>query len=203
MDLNPIALQGRYVRLEPLRPDHAQGMFIALAMDPTIWQWRPVEPPATLAGMEALVAAQLEVQARGNILPFAQVAQASGRVVGATAYLGISHPDRAVEIGATWLGRPWQRTGINTEAKYLLLEHAFEVLGTVRVQFRTDLRNLVSQRAIEGLGAVREGVFRQHMRTRGGIFRDSVFYSIVAEEWPAVKAQLRARMAFHEGQLAG
>ena len=114
----------------------------------------------------------------------------NGRVVGSTSYLNISRGDRGLEIGSTWLGRPWQRTGINTEAKYLLLRHAFEDLGAVRVQLKTDARNLQSQAAIERLGAVREGVLRKHMLVRDGHLRDSVMYSVTDDEWPAVKTRL-------------
>jgi RimJ/RimL family protein N-acetyltransferase len=120
-----------------------------------------------------------------------------------TTYMDIRRRDHGLEIGATWLGRPWQRTGINTEAKYLLLRHAFEELGAARVQLKTDSRNLQSQRAIERLGAVREALLRRYQLTRGGILRDTVVYSILAEEWPAVKARLEGLMARHEGGPAG
>jgi RimJ/RimL family protein N-acetyltransferase len=152
--------------------------------------------------MHAQIAADLEVQAKGTVVLFAQVEQATGRAVGRTSYLNISRRDRGLEIGSTWLGRPWQRTSLNTEAKYLLLRHAFEVLGAVRVQFKTDLRNVQSQRAIERLGAAREGVLRKHMLVRDGFIRDSVLYSILAEEWPAVKDRLEARMGAYSARAA-
>jgi RimJ/RimL family protein N-acetyltransferase len=186
------------VRLEPLTPAHAPALFAALAFDSEIFRWRPVEPPETLAGMDALIEASLAAQARGAVVVFAQVEAATGRAVGGTSYSTIDRPNRMVEIGATWLGRPWQRTAINTEAKYLLLEHAFEVLGAVRVQFRTDLRNRQSQAAIERLGAVREGVLRKHTLVKGGVYRDTVMYGIVDDEWLTVKARLRAKMAAYE-----
>jgi RimJ/RimL family protein N-acetyltransferase len=144
--------------------------------------------------MDALIIEDLEAQAKGTLIVFTQVDQASGRGVGRTTFMNISRRDRGLEIGGTWLGRPWQRTGINTEAKYLLLRHAFEELGAVRVQLKTDARNLRSQAAIERLGAVREGVLRQHMLVRDGFIRDTVMYSIIDMEWPAVKKRLEMRM---------
>jgi RimJ/RimL family protein N-acetyltransferase len=199
MDPQPITLAGRYVRLEPLTLAHAADLFAALAADPTIWRWWRVPPPATREGLEGLIAADLEAQARGAVIVFAQVEAATGRPVGSTSYLNISRPDRGLEIGGTWLGRPWQRTGINTESKYLLLRHAFEDLGAVRVQLKTDLRNLQSQAAIARLGAVREGVLRKHMLVRDGHIRDSVMFSIVESEWPTVKLRLEGLMAAPAG----
>src|SRR5262249_54931679 len=145
--------------------------------------------------MEVQILADLEAQVHGSVVAFAQVEVTTGRAVGGTTYMNISRRDRGLEIGSTWLGKPWQRTGINTEAKYLLLRHAFEVLGAVRVQLKTDGRNMPSQAAIERLGAVREGVLRKHMLVRDGFIRDTVMYSIIAEEWPAVKLRLEQKMA--------
>jgi RimJ/RimL family protein N-acetyltransferase len=194
MNPQPITLVGRHVRLEPLTLGHAADLLAALAIDPSIWQWLPIAPPDTLAGLEALLATELEAQAKGLNVLFAQIDQTTGRAVGHTTYLNINRPDRGLEIGSTWLGRPWQRTGINTEAKYLLLRHAFEDLGAVRVQLKTDRRNLQSQAAIERLGAIREGILRKHMLVRDGFIRDSVMYSIIDAEWPAVRARLEAMM---------
>jgi RimJ/RimL family protein N-acetyltransferase len=191
----PITLTGRRVRLEPLTTAHAPELFAALSFDPSIWRWRTVAPPGNVAEMEVQILADLEAQVRGNVVAFVQVEVATGRLVGATTYMNISRRDRGLEIGATWLGKPWQRTGINTEAKYLLLRHAFEVLGAVRVQLKTDGRNVQSQAAIERLGAVREGVLRKHMLVGDGFIRDTVMYSIIAEEWPAVKVRLEQKMA--------
>jgi RimJ/RimL family protein N-acetyltransferase len=199
MDPRPITLQGRYVRLEPITLAHAVDLFSALRIDPTIRKWSPVVPPETLHEMESLIAADLDAQARGDSVVFAQIEQATGRAVGGTSYLRIRRRDRGLEIGATWLGKPWQRTGINTEAKYLLLRHAFADLDAVRVQFITDLRNLQSQAAIERLGAVREGILRKHTLMPDGFLRDSVLYSIVDEEWPAVNAHLEAMLAAPRG----
>jgi RimJ/RimL family protein N-acetyltransferase len=195
MDPQPTTLTGRHVRLEPLTLLHAPDLFAALVIDPSVWQWLPPAPPATLAEMEARVAADLNTQTTGAVVAFVQVEQGSGRVVGSTMYLAISRRDRGLEIGSTWIAKPWQRTRINTEAKYLLLRHAFEELGAVRVQLKTDKRNLQSQAAIERLGAVREGILRKHMLVHDGVIRDTVLYSITDDEWPAVKARLHAKMA--------
>jgi RimJ/RimL family protein N-acetyltransferase len=153
-----------------------------------------IEPPVTPAAMEAYVAAALDMQAAGTSVAFAQIAREGGIAVGSTRYLNISRSDLGLEIGWTWIGRPWQRTAINTEAKYLLLRHAFEDLGAARVQLKTDARNLQSQAAIERLGAVREGLLRKYQRTRNGFIRDTVMYSVVADEWPAVKARLLGKL---------
>jgi RimJ/RimL family protein N-acetyltransferase len=195
MDPKPITLVGRCVRLEPLTFAHASDLLAALAIDQDIWRYLREDPPDTVAGMEAVIATRLAEQDTGTLIAFAQIDQASGRAVGSTTYLNISRRDRGLEIGNTWLGKPWQRTGINTEAKYLLLRHAFEDLGAVRVQLKTDGRNLQSQAAIARLGAVREGVLRKHSLVRNGFIRDSVMFSILDTEWPDVKARLRATMA--------
>jgi RimJ/RimL family protein N-acetyltransferase len=197
MDPQPLTLTGRLVRLEPLTPEHASDLFAALGVDPSIWRWRTVTPPETLDGMRRQIAEALEAQAGSAVVAFAQVEAATARAVGGTTYMNISRKDRGLEIGNTWLGKPWQRTGINTEAKHLLLRHAFEGLGAVRVQLKTDRRNLQSQAAIERLGAVREGVLRKHMVLADGFLRDTVLYSIIDDEWPAVKARLEAMLATH------
>jgi len=194
MDPRPITLEGRHVRLEPLALTHAPDLLAALSHDTAIWRWMTSEPPGTAAEMEAVLSAALEAQAAGAEVAFAQIAIEAGRAVGWTRYLNISRADLGLEIGWTWIGKPWQRTAINTEAKYLLLRHAFEDLGAARVQLKTDARNLQSQAAIERLGAAREGVLRKYQRTRGGLLRDTVMYSVLAEEWPAVRDRLEARL---------
>jgi RimJ/RimL family protein N-acetyltransferase len=197
MDPQPVVLEGRHVRLEPLTVVHAPGLVAALTPDLTVWQWLPVEPPATVPEMTAWIENALRMQAGGSQIAFATIALPGGAVAGSTRYLNISRPDHGLEIGWTWLGTPWQRTAINTEAKYLLLRHAFEDLGAARVQLKTDLRNLQSQTAIARLGAVREGVLRKYQMVRDNFIRDTVMYSITDSEWPAVKAGLEAKMAAH------
>ena len=194
MDPRPVTLEGRHVRLEPLTLAHAPALLAALAEDESIWQWMSIEPPLSLEAMEAHVASALEAQASGSTIAFVQISLADGRVCGATRYLNISRSDRGLEIGWTWIGKRWQRTAINTEAKFLLLKHAFEALGAARVQLKTDARNLQSQAAIARIGGVREGVLRKYQKTRGDFLRDTVMFSVVADEWPAVKERLAAKL---------
>jgi len=194
MNPQPITLTGRLVRLEPLTLAHAPDLFAAIRVDPAIWRWWSEPPPEAVDGMRAFVTATLQEQADGSVVAFAQIDQKSGVAAGMTTYMDIQRRHRGLEIGSTWLGKPWQRSGINTEAKYLLLQHAFEVLGAARVQLKTDLRNVQSQTAIARLGAVREGVLRKHKLVRDGYLRDSVMFSIIDNEWPAVKQRLQRLM---------
>jgi RimJ/RimL family protein N-acetyltransferase len=189
MDIKPVTLTGRVVRLEPLSQAHAPDLTI-VGQDDSIWAYIPYPPVHSEADMRAWVDDMLARQARGTDLPFAVVHLASGRAIGATRYMDIQPANRGLEIGGTWYGRAFQRTAVNTEAKYLLLGHAFESLGCIRVQLKTDQRNERSQRAIERIGAVREGVLRHNMVMPDGYRRDSVYFSILAEEWPGVKARL-------------
>lgn len=191
--LGPVTLTGEHVRLEPLGSDHVPGLLEA-ARDEEIWRFLPIEQPATPAEMETFVGEALELQEQGDSFPFATLESKGNRVAGSTRYLDIKPAHRGVEIGFTWLGREFQRSAINTESKLLLLQHAFEAHGAVRVQLKTDLRNVGSQRAIERIGAKREGVLRNHMIVKNGFVRDSVFYSITAAEWPAVKQELRRKL---------
>ena len=195
MDPQPITLTGRHVRLEPLTLDHAPDLLAALLADVGIWQWLLIAPPTTPAAMAEYIQSALEAQRDGSTLAFVQIHPANGRAVGSTRYLNISRRDRGLEIGWTWLGKPWQRTSINTEAKYLLLRHAFEDLGALRVQLKTDALNIQSQTAIARIGGVREGVLRKHMLVYGGRMRDTMMFSIVDDEWPAVKARLETMLA--------
>jgi N-acetyltransferase len=183
-------LSGRHVRLEPLSPEHAKGLFEAGA-DPGIWTWLSLRQPAGLPAAERMVE---QVLADPERRPWAQVDVASGRVAGTTSYYQIVAKHRILSIGHTWIGADWQRTGLNTEAKLLLLTNAFETLGAQRVSWETDIRNLRSQRAIERLGALREGVLRAHRIRPDGSSRDTVTYSMVAAEWPAAKARLNERL---------
>lgn len=193
MNPGPVVLAGRTVRVEPLERRHAADLLQAAA-DPGIWLYLPAPQPKTLSDMEAFIAAA-ERHAGDGEIPFAIIALAGGRAIGSTRYLEIRPPDRALEIGWTWYAREFQRTAANTECKYLLLRHAFEALGALRMQFKTDARNLRSQRAIERLGAVKEGVLRKQRIMPDGYQRDAVYYSILADEWPAVKRGLEQKLA--------
>ena len=193
MWVEPVTLIGDVARLEPLELAHAEALY-RVGQYPRIWDYMPVDPSASVAAMRAWIAAALEDRATGTQLAFAILSRADNTAVGSTRYLNISAHDRGVEIGWTWLTPAVQRTAINTECKLLLLRHAFETLGAIRVQLKTDRRNETSQRAIERLGAVREGILRKHMIVRDDYQRDSVMYSITDEEWPAIKAGLKTRL---------
>lgn len=188
MNIQPITLTGRQVRLEPLRLEHAAGLWAV--SDPDVWTYMPYGSIDSEEALRGWVAEMVNRQARGNDLPFAICSLESGQPIGATRYMTIERANRSLEIGGSWLGQAFRRTAANTESKYLLLRHAFESLGCVRVQFRTDLRNERSQRAIERLGAVREAVFRKYSIMPDGYQRSSVFYSIIDDEWPTVQLKL-------------
>jgi len=185
----PVVLKGENVRLEPLDAEHAAGLF-EIGQDEKIWRYLLRPKLESITDAQQFVEEALQVAATGSQLPFAVIDQKTNRVAGSTRYLDIRPDDRAIEIGSTWLGCEFHRTAINTECKYLLLRHAFEELGAVRVTLKTDGRNEQSQRAIERLGAVREGVLRKHMVLWDGYIRDTVYYSILDSEWPVVKQRL-------------
>lgn len=193
MWVEPITLEGRVARLEPLRPDHAPGLYTA-SQDPHIWRYLTQYQPTSLAEMERWVALALHERQTKEDLPFVIFERSTDTVVGSTRYLTVQPQHRNLEIGWTWLASEARRTPINTECKYLLLRHAFETLGAIRVQFKTDSRNETSQRAIERLGAVKEGILRNHVIMPDGYFRHSVYYSILDSEWPTIKAQLEEKM---------
>jgi N-acetyltransferase len=193
MTVQPTALAGRHVRLEPLTPDHVDGL-VRVGLDPELWRLNPTAV-TTAEEMREYVATALDEQRRGVALPFAVVELAGGQVIGSTRYANIVPEHHRLEIGWTWYAAPYQRTAVNTEAKLLLLSHAFEVLGAMRVEFKTDALNARSRTAIERLGAVEEGTFRKHMRTASGRIRDSVYFSIVDAEWPAVKERLTGKLS--------
>jgi RimJ/RimL family protein N-acetyltransferase len=193
MSLDPVVLEGAHVRLEPLAPRHAADLAAAGA-DPEVWRWMPVAPPAGEAEMAAIADGLLARAAAGTQATFAQVDLSTGRAVGTTSYLDIALEDGRIEIGWTWIGRPWWRTAINSEAKLLLLGHAFDTLGLNRVALKTDIRNERSQAAIERIGGVREGILRAHMIRPDGSLRDTVYFSILAREWPRVRERLSARL---------
>jgi len=184
-------LVGTVARLEPLAASHAPAIAQAGA-DPSIWRWLPRGPFHGEADARAWVFEALAARDRGEEFPWAIVHSPTGRVAGSTRYLSLRLPHRGLEIGWTWIAPEFQRTPLNTECKLLLLTHAFEALGCMRVEFKTDHRNEKSQRAIERLGAVREGVFRKHRVCPDGSIRHSVYYSITDDEWPGVKAKLSA-----------
>jgi RimJ/RimL family protein N-acetyltransferase len=195
MVIEPVTLAGQWVRLEPLTESHAEDLFaVGQALEVWAYLWRG--PLTSVEDAREWIQGALREAADGSQLPFAIVNLATGRAVGSTRYLDIARADRRLEIGWTWLGQEFWRTPLNTECKYLLLRHAFETLGCLRVQLKTDSRNTRSQQAIERLGAVKEGVLRKHMilRLKENYQRDTVMYSILDAEWPAVKAQLEARM---------
>lgn len=191
--LQPVTLSGKLVRLEPLSERHIPELADA-GQEESIWEYLRYGKVTSLQKMRLFVLQLLEWQQRGTDLPFAVIHLEAGKAVGTTRYMNIDPPNRGLEIGGTWYSPAFQRTGVNTECKYLLLRYAFECLGSLRVQFRTDVRNLRSQKAIERLGAVREGVLRDHMILPDGTVRSSVIYSILAGEWPAVKAHLEELM---------
>lgn len=189
IDPRPITLEAKHVRLEPLALKHADDLFAA-SRDAEIWKWLIAPPIQTLDEMRAWIEKAEEQTVAGTQVWFAIIRRADNRAVGVTSYLNISRADRGLEIGGTWLTPEVWRTAINTECKYLLLRHAFESLGCLRVQLKTDERNVRSQRAIERLGAVKEGILRKYQVTHSGYPRNTVMYSIIDTEWPAVKERL-------------
>ncbi|HEV2386749.1 MAG TPA: GNAT family protein [Candidatus Acidoferrales bacterium] len=193
MIVEPVTLEGRYVRLEPLTRGHHAAL-VAAGLDPELWRWIP-QPVLTREEMAGYIGNALAEQARGTALPFATIERASGQAVGCTRYGNIDRSHRRVEIGWTWIAKPWQRTAVNTEAKYLQLRHAFETLGCIRVELKTDSLNERSRAAIARLGAREEGTFRNHMITASGRVRHTVYFSIIDAEWPEVKARLEAMLA--------
>ena len=192
MKLEPVTLEGRSVRLEPLAASHHAAL-CEVGLDPELWRLVPYRV-STPEEMRGYTSSALEAQAAGTAIPFATIERASGRVVGSTRFMNIDAGNRRVEIGATWLAEPWQRTAINTEAKYLMLRHAFETLGCIRVELKTDALNQRSRQAMLRIGAREEGTFRQHMVTWNGRLRDTVYFSILDSEWPVVKANLEAKL---------
>ncbi|WUS97855.1 GNAT family N-acetyltransferase [Streptomyces sp. NBC_00708] len=187
----PVTLTGRHVRVEPLAPAHLDDLFAAGGNDDDVWRWLGTPTPRTPQELEAELTALL---ADPSYLPFAVVDLASGRAVGWTTYMDVDVKNERLEIGWTWYGRAYWRTAVNTETKLLLLTHAFEELGMGRVQLKTDHLNERSQEAIARLGARREGVLRRHRRRPDGSWRDTVYFSLLAQEWPEAKGRLEARI---------
>ena len=192
MNIQPVTLEGSTVRLEPLAHAH-HAPLCAIGLDPELWELIPyrVTNPDDMA---AYIQTALDAQKAGTALPFATVHVASGQVIGSTRFMNIDVPNRRVEIGATWIASPWRRTAVNTEAKYLMLRHAFETLGCIRVELKTDALNQRSRNAIRRIGAQEEGILRQHLITWSGRLRDSVYFSILDSEWPRVKQDLEQKL---------
>jgi N-acetyltransferase len=201
MTVESIVLQGRYIRLEPLQPSHAEGLVAAAKDEPQLYQWTQV--PRSRAEAAAYIATALSWREAGTALPFATIRLEDGVLIGSTRFFNLEHwawpsgharhgrpfPD-VLEIGYTWLTRSAIRTAANTEAKSLMLTHAFETWGVMRVCLHTDLRNLRSQAAIARIGGIREGVLRAHRLAADATARDSARYSIIAKEWPGIKQRL-------------
>ncbi len=194
MEVRPVTLTGRFVRLEPLSEEHVSGLAV-VGLEDAIWRYMPYGTMRSEGDIRNWVRTILQRAADGTDLPFAAIDLASGCVAGATRYLEIRAADHGLEIGGTWYGAAYRRTHVNTECKYLLLEHAFEGLKCIRVQLKTDSRNERSQKAIERLGAVKEGMLRNHIILPDGHIRHSVYYSILDSEWPAVKARLQQMLS--------
>jgi N-acetyltransferase len=189
MDIQIIVLTGKAVRLEPLAQSHVLDLADA-GRDQDIWRYTRSGPILTPEKMRAFVDNLLLLQERKTDLPFAVIHLNSGKAIGMTRYLEIEPSNHSLEIGGTWYGRDYQHTAVNTECKFLLLRHAFEDLRCIRVQFKTDVRNDRSQKALERIGAIKEGVLRDHIILPDGTVRSSVYYSILAREWPVVQNHL-------------
>lgn len=199
MRIEPVTLEGDHVRLEPLSRAHLGPL--GAVLDPTLLKWF-AQPATNAVELAQFIEEALHAQDAGTALPFATIERSSGRPVGSTRFANIDRANRKLEIGWTWIGRRWQRTPINTEAKLLMLTHAFETLGVIRVEFKTDSLNKQSRAAIARLGAVEEGTFRNHIITSSGRIRHSVWFSIVDSEWLRVKRQLEDRLAAGPGLAA-
>jgi RimJ/RimL family protein N-acetyltransferase len=189
----PVTLEGRIVRLEPLGVEHLEGL-AAVAFDPAIWRWT-IARPTDVDGLRAWLETAVAAQATGTELPFATIDVATGRPIGSTRFLSIVPEHRRLEIGWTWVAPSHQRRGANQEAKYLQLRHAFEDLEANRVEFKTDSRNEKANPALLSIGATFEGTFRNHMVMPDGPLRHSNYYAVTAEDWPAAKSMLAARIA--------
>lgn len=198
--VTPVTLVGRRVRLVPLAAGHLAGL-VAAGADPSTWTWLHA-PLTDEAAMRAWLDDALRARDAGTEIPFATLDAATGRVLGSTRFMAISPAHRRLEIGWTWLAPSARGTGANTEAKYLMLEHAFERLGALRVELKTDALNARSRAALAAIGATFEGVFRRHQLMANGRVRDSAWYAIVDEDWPAVRERLLARLAAQAAEAA-
>jgi len=194
MVVAPQVLVGTRVRLEPLDLARHERGLVAIGLEPELWTWTTTRCD-TEADLGRYLRQALDDAAAGRALPFATIDVASGAVAGCTRFGNIAPEHRRVEIGWTWVGRAFRRSHVNTEAKYLMFTHAFEHWGCVRVELKTDVRNERSRAAMRRIGCVEEGVLRRHMRRANGEFRDSVYYSVTDDEWPAVRARLVGMMS--------
>jgi len=190
--LTPTTLEGPTIRLEPLTLAHLDAL-LAVAQDPELWRLT-VSAVTSRESLDEYVHEALAEQQAGTALPFVTMLRATGQVIGSTRFGNAVPMHRRVEIGWTWVGRAWQRSGANREAKYLMLRHAFECWGCLRVEFKTSALNQRSRNALLGIGAVEEGILRHHMINADGTLRDSVYFSILSEEWPAVRRRLEQRL---------
>ena len=193
MDAQPVVLVGEHVRLEPIGQQHAWDLY-AVGKDESIWRYLPRPAFADLDDARGWIESCIAARESGSTIQFAVMHGAEERAIGSTGYLDIDRPNRALEIGMTWYGVDSQRTAVNTECKYLMLRHAFDDLGALRVCLKTDHRNERSQRAIERIGAIRDGVLRNHRIAWDGANRHSVYYSIIDSEWPGVKERLEGML---------
>ena len=195
MRVEPVTLEGTHVRLEPVALNHHEAL-TEIGLEEELWRWTPNEV-RTSQDMLRYIETALAEQARGGSLPFAVIDRERGCVAGSTRYMNIDTANRRAEIGSTWYGQDWRRTAVNTECKYLLLRHAFETLDAMRVEFKTDSLNTTSRNALLRIGAIEEGTFRNHMMTYSGRIRHTVYFSIINDDWPTVKAQLEQKLAGH------
>ncbi len=194
MKIEPVTLMGKFVRLESLSETHIPDL-VKVGLEPDIWRFMRYGEVETEGQISKWVRELLDLQAQGTDLPFAVIHLASGNAIGCTRYLNIDPLNRSLEIGGTWYGLDYQGTMVNTECKYLLLQHAFEKLACVRVWFKADTRNLRSIHALERIGAIKEGVLRNHMILPDGYVRDSAVFSLLPDEWPRVKQKLEAQLS--------
>lgn len=192
MLIEPVALEGIHVRLEPLSPHHLDRL-CAVGLERSLWRWTTTLL-STREDMLDYVQVALRTWEEGSALPFATILKETNQLVGCTRFGNIDRENRRLEIGWTWVGIPWQRTVVNTEAKYLMLRHAFENLGCIRVEFKTDSLNEPSRKALQRIGAKEEGTLRNHMIVYDGRYRHSVFFSVIAEEWPSIKERLEGKL---------
>ncbi len=194
MEIRPVTLDGSRVRMEPLDLERHFDGLCEIGLDPDLWRWTTAIV-RTREDLRGYLETALVEQVEGRSLPFATVDKPTGRIAGCTRFASIDHHNRRVEIGWTWVGHPYQRTHVNTEAKYLMLRHAFETLGCVRVELKTNVLNRRSRDAMLRVGCVEEGVMRKHAVRDDGVWRDTIYYSVLDDEWPAVKSRLEVLLS--------